>query len=104
MTCTLRMARERVMLPDNNWIWINDWTVDLSGKLGDDTDAVGWEYQADFETFTRTRRGYHRGDSCRRRRWMCTRIVRPPRLDDPLRQLKFVLESVRDENGNYNIL
>ena len=32
MTCILRMARERVMLPDNYWIWLNDWTVDLSGS------------------------------------------------------------------------
>ena len=104
MTCTLRMARERVMLPDSNWIWVNDWTVDLSGKLGDVIDADGWEYQADFETFTRTRRGYQRGDSCRRRRWTRTRIVRPPRQDDPLRQLKFVWESSRDDNGNYSIV
>jgi hypothetical protein len=104
MTCTLRMARERVMLPDSNWIWINDWSVDLSGALGEATDADGWEYEADFETFTRTRRDYKRGDSCRRRRWTRTRIVKPPRLDDTLRQLKFVWESSRDDNGNYSVL
>jgi SHR-binding domain of vacuolar-sorting associated protein 13 len=104
MTCTLRMARERVMLPDSNWIWVNDWVVDLSGKLGDATDADGWEYEADFETFTRRRRGYRRGDSCRRRRWTRTRIVKPPRLDDPLRQLKFVWESSKDDNGNYSVV
>lgn len=90
MTCTLHMARERVMLPDPNWIWLSDWTVDLSGKLGDATDADGWEYQTDFETFTRKRRDYQRGDSCRRRRWTRIRIVKPPMLEDPLRQLKIV--------------
>lgn len=104
MTCTLRMARERVMLPSDDWIWVNNWSVDLSGKLGEDTDADGWEYEADFETFTRTRRYYKRGDSCRRRRWTRMRIVKPPRLDDPFRQLKFVWETSKDDNGNYNVL
>ena len=99
MTCILRMARERVMLPDSSWIWVNDWSVDVSGEFGESTDADGWEYQADFETFTRTRRFYKRGDSCRRRRWTRTRIVKPPRLDDPSRLLKFVWETSRHEGG-----
>ena len=103
MTCTLRMARERVMLPDSRWMWVNEWTVDLSGSLGESTDSDGWEYSADFETFTRTRRYYERGDSCRRRRWTRTRIVAPPRLGDPLRQLKFVWETSTDEDGNYSV-
>lgn len=99
MTCILRMARERVMLPDSNWLWVNDWSADLSGKFGESTDADGWEYEADFETFTRDRRFYQRGDSCRRRRWTRTRMVKPPKLDDPYRQLKFVWETSRDETG-----
>jgi hypothetical protein len=103
MTCTLRMARERVMLPDSNWIWVNDWAVDLNGKLGESTDTDGWEYEGDFETFGRTRRYYQRGDACRRRRWTRTRIVKPPRLNDPLRQLKFVWEPSHDDNGNYTV-
>lgn len=103
MTCTLKMARERVMLPDNNWLWVNDWTVDLSGELDVSTDADGWEYEADFETFTRKRRGYQRGDSCRRRRWTRTRIVKPPRPDDPFRQIKLVWEATKDDNGNYHV-
>jgi hypothetical protein len=100
MTCTLRMARERVMLPDNSWIWVNDWSVDLTGSLGESTDADGWEYQADFETFSRTRRDYSRGDTCRRRRWTRTRIVRPPRLEDPARPLMFVWDKSTDRQGN----
>jgi len=103
MTCTLRMARERVMLPDDSWMWVNDWKVDISGNLGVTTDADGWEYQADFETFTRTRRFYIQGDACRRRRWTRTRVVRPPRLDDPYRLLRFVWETSRDENGNFKV-
>jgi hypothetical protein len=103
MTCILRMARERVMLPDNQWLWVNDWTADLSGKFGEATDADGWEYEADFETFTRDRRFYVRGDSCRRRRWTRTRMVKPPRLDDPYRLLKVVWETSRDDTGNYSI-
>eukprot|EP00934_Nitzschia_sp_Nitz4_P006272 Nitzschia sp. Nitz4//scaffold62_size106224//52646//63438//NITZ4_004359-RA/size106224-processed-gene-0.169-mRNA-1//-1//CDS//3329555865//6262//frame0 len=104
MTCILRMARERVMLPDTSWMWVNDWKVDVSGAFEEATDADGWEYQADFETFTRTRRFYNRGDSCRRRRWTRTRIVRPPRLDDPRRLLKVVWETSRDEGGNFKIV
>lgn len=96
MTCTLRMARERVMLPDSNWMWANEWTVDLTS---DCADSDGWEYAADFETFTRVRRNYERGDSCRRRRWIRTRIVKPSSLH--LRQLKLVWESREAENGNY---
>ena len=103
MTCILRMARERVMLPDNNWMWVNDWTVDVSGDFGESTDSDGWEYSADFETFVRVRRFYNRGDCCRRRRWTRTRIVKPPRLDDPNRLLKFVWETSRDEHGNFKI-
>jgi hypothetical protein len=97
------MARERVMLPDSSWMWVNDWSVDVSGDFGESTDADGWEYQADFETFTRTRRFYNRGDSCRRRRWTRTRIVKPPLLDDPSRLLKLVWETSRDEGGNFKI-
>jgi hypothetical protein len=104
MTCTLRMARERVMLPDNNWVWVNDWTIDLYGTLGESTDSDGWEYQADFETFSKNRRYYERGDACRRRRWTRTRMVKPPRLDDPNRLLKFVWESSKDDNGNISVV
>jgi hypothetical protein len=82
---------------------VDNWTVDVSGEFGESTDADGWEYQADFETFTRTRRFYTRGDSCRRRRWTRTRIVKPPRLDDPRRLLKVVWDTSRDDKGNFKI-
>ena len=103
MTCILRMARERVMLPDDNWIWVNDWSVDVSGEFEESSDADGYEYSADFETFTRTRRFYTRGDSCRRRRWTRTRMVKPPPLNDPRRSLKVVWKTILDETGNYKI-
>eukprot|EP00536_Pseudo-nitzschia_multiseries_P006274 jgi/Psemu1/318867/estExt_fgenesh1_pm.C_1300027 len=103
MTCILPLARERVMLPDNNWMWVNDWTVDVSGEFEHSSDADGYEYSADFETFTRTRRFYKRGDCCRRRRWTRTRIVKPPLLNDPLRPLKIVWKTFVDEMGNYKI-
>lgn len=82
---------------------MNNWTVDVSGDFGESTDADGWEYQADFETFTRSRRFYKRGDSCRRRRWTRTRIVKPPKLDDNNRLLKIVWETSRDDKGNFKI-
>ena len=103
MTCILRMARERVMLPDDNWMWLNDWNVDISGTFERSSDADGYEYSGDFETFTRTRRFYERGDSCRRRRWTRTRIVKPPQLNDPSRPLRVVWKTVVDEMGNYKI-
>jgi Integral peroxisomal membrane peroxin len=74
MTCMLRMARERLMLPDNRWIWVNDWSVDTEGTLEIETDADGWSYAMDFETFSNTKCYYERGAACRRRRW--TRTVR----------------------------
>jgi Vacuolar-sorting-associated 13 protein C-terminal/SHR-binding domain of vacuolar-sorting associated protein 13 len=103
MTCILRMARERVMLPDNNWIWLNDWTVDVSGAYGESTDCEGWEYEADFETFNRNRRFYKRGDSCRRRRWTRTRMIRPPPLSDPQRPIFLVWETSRNNSDNFVI-
>ena len=83
------------------WIWCNDWTVDLGGTLGENTDADGWEYQYDFETFSRNRRSYKRGDNCRRRRWTRTRMIRPPKLDDPKRALYFVWETKQEKDGDY---
>jgi SHR-binding domain of vacuolar-sorting associated protein 13 len=103
MTCMLSMARERVMLPDSKWIWVNDWTVDVNGRLGEETDADGWSYETDFETFSKVKRHYKRGDGCRRRRWTRTRMVKPPSFEDPFRQLKFVWETSKDENGCFSV-
>jgi hypothetical protein len=103
MTCMLNIARENVLLPDSRWIWLNDWTVDVSGRLDEQTDADGWSYESDFETFSSTKRHYLRGDACRRRKWTRTRMVRPPLLNDPLRQLKFVWETSKDEKGCFVI-
>lgn len=103
MTCMLSMARERVMLPDSRWFWINDWTVDVNGKLGEETDADGWSYETDFETFSRRKRHYARGDTCRRRKWTRARMIRPPPIDDPFRPLKFVWETTRDDNGCFKV-
>jgi hypothetical protein len=103
MTCTMLMARERVLLPDSNWMWLNEWCVDVSGSLGKTTDADGWEYQADFETFSRERRYYQRGDTCRRRRWTRTRMVRRSTMYDPCRSVKVVWGSLKDDEGNIQI-
>jgi hypothetical protein len=42
-----QMARESDV-PGNNWIWVNDWTVDLSGSLGESTDSDGWGTKLEF--------------------------------------------------------
>ena len=100
MTYILRLSRERVMLPDPNWIWVNDWTVDLNGEYGVTIDGDGWEYGVDFQEFNRSRRFYKRGDNVRRRRWTRTRIVKPPPLTDPLRPLQLVWETRRESDGS----
>lgn len=103
MTCTLEMARDRLMLPDSNWIWTDDWTVDVGGEIGEAIDSDGWEYEEDFENFSSKPRYYRRGDTCRRRRWTRTRILRPPSLDDHNRVLKCVWETTTDVNGNKSV-
>ncbi len=72
MTCIHNLNREQFMLPDNKWMWVNDWSVELDGKLGKDIDADGWSYSTDFETFSSNKQFYHRGAACRRRRWTRT--------------------------------
>ena len=49
------------------------------------------------------RRTYKRGDTVRRRRWTRTRMIMPPKLDDPYRPLSIIWESVRSEDGGYSL-
>uniref|UniRef100_A0A7S1BUD7 Vacuolar protein sorting-associated protein 13 VPS13 adaptor binding domain-containing protein n=1 Tax=Corethron hystrix TaxID=216773 RepID=A0A7S1BUD7_9STRA len=103
MTCVLPKKREGATLPDNSWLWLDDWTVDVGGVLGDTTDDDGWEYESDFDCFSRNRRAYRRGDNVRRRRWTRTRMLMPPKLDDPRRKLLMVWETTQDKEGNFEI-
>lgn len=73
LTCRHRCAKESFVLPNHNWMWANDWEIEIIDDLRQN-DADGWEYSSDFETFSRERRSYRRGDLCRRRRWTRTRI------------------------------
>jgi len=97
---TLKLARERVVLPDDSWVWANSWEVHVCREYDETTDADGWEYERDFESFRRSRRSYKRGDTCRRRRWSRTRMIKPPRLDDPFRPLSLIWESRRQTDGS----
>jgi hypothetical protein len=72
MTCKTRLCRDRFVLPDNRWMWVNEWSVQVSGKLGRKVDADGWSYSSDFETFLNETHFYRRGAACRRRRWTRT--------------------------------
>ena len=56
-------------LPDESWMWINDWEVLVNDDLLRN-DADGWEYATDFETFGTCSRSYQQGDLVRRRRWV----------------------------------
>ena len=91
-TCTIERTRNSLELPDSSWIWINDWEVDI----GEATDADGWEYATYFDAFNQTRRGYLRGDTCRRRRWNRTRAVRKPKASRALTNFYMVLESFKE--------
>lgn len=104
MTCMLSLSRDNVLLPDSKWTWVNDWTVDVSGALGEETDSDGWSYETDFDCFTRKKRHYQRGDSCRRRRWTRTRMIKPPPMNDPQRRLHIVWESAKDDAGCYRVM
>eukprot|EP00804_Cyclotella_cryptica_P006412 CCRYP_014275-RB/>CCRYP_014275-RB protein AED:0.05 eAED:0.05 QI:2525/1/1/1/0.91/0.84/13/302/2635 len=103
MTCRVRCTKDSVTLPGNDWIWVDDWQVETDDGLGVTNDADGWEYEADFDTFTAVRRFYKRGDSCRRRRWTRHRIIKPPKLDDPFKVFSLVWELKKDENGSITI-
>lgn len=64
MTCRLKCTKDSIILPGNDWIWADDWEVEIHDELGVTNDADGWEYEADFDTFTAVRRFYKRGDTC----------------------------------------
>jgi len=100
MTCLFPISRERAILPNWNWVWANDWTVDLAGDYGETIDADGWEYAETFEAFGRTRRFYKINDACRRRKWTRTRLIIPPKPYDPLCPLLLVWKCSIDSNGN----
>lgn len=91
-SCTMQRTKHSVELPDSSWIWINNWEVDV----GPTTDADGWEYAADFGAFDQTRRRYHKGDICRRRRWTRTRAVRKLKPVSKLANVYMVLETSKE--------
>lgn len=99
MTGVLRMERDRVTLPDNKWIWANDWTIDLPGDYGELSDGDGWEYGKDFKSFRQNGRYFKVGDTCRRRRWTRIRLIKPPKINDPLRPLHIQWTSMHTPNG-----
>ncbi len=101
MTGMLRLERDRVMLPDNKWIWANDWSISNPGNSSETADADGWEYAKDFKSFGHKSRFFEEGDTCRRRRWTRTRLMKPPKLKDPLRPLSVAFNSFKDSDGNH---
>ena len=91
-TCTTLRTRDSVELPDMSWMWINEWEVDVDT----DTDEDGWEYSSDF-AFGHTRRNYRRNDSCRRRRWSRTRVMKRKSSPSPiLSNLYMVMETMKE--------
>lgn len=64
LTGRLKKTKESIILPGDDWIWADKWEVEIHDEFGVTTDADGWEYSADFETFTANRQYYKRGDLC----------------------------------------
>lgn len=75
---TGKPAREpRAIQPPHHWRWVEpEWKVVLSGVVGKEIDADGWEYAVNFNSFTATskRRSKQAADCVRRRRWTRTRV------------------------------
>eukprot|EP00624_Nannochloropsis_granulata_P003224 evm.model.NODE_26333_length_6330_cov_16.381674.2 len=82
--------RENITLPSPEWMWLDDWHVDMGlGEVGTEIDVEGWTYGVEFPGFTlnRIKRTHRDMDGVRRRRWIRTRVPLPPALDDPTRPL-----------------
>lgn len=94
------LEKESVMLPDNKWIWANEWSVEIPSGYGDCVDADGWEYADDFKSFGFISRFYEGGNMCRRRRWTRTRMMKPFKLDERSRPLSIVCSSSSSNNGD----
>lgn len=67
----------------DKWEWLDTWTVDMQGKLGEEIDGNGWEYANSFSHFSMVsnRRVGSSMDCCRRRRWTRTRIPASATMD-----------------------
>eukprot|EP00970_Alexandrium_tamarense_P017406 scaffold9505_cov202-Alexandrium_tamarense.AAC.2 len=100
MTGTIETKRDTFIVPDGSWTWANEWEVEVNDGLGENNDCDGWEYSSDFETFTEKRRFYERGDTCRRRRWTRTRLIK--KVSDVNRTLPVVWE-VRKEGNDARV-
>ena len=101
LTCSNPLYRDQVTLPNDKWVWANEWTVDMNGNYSETTDADGWDYATDFDTFTRVRRFYKRGDFCRRRKWSRTRIFKSPLPDISGRSLPILWETKQRDDGGF---
>lgn len=75
-TFSMTMDKDRSILPDNKWIWLNDWEVEVSGELGKEIDADGWDYSNSFYKFGKERQYFREGSVCRRRRWLRCRMLK----------------------------
>lgn len=97
-TFTLKVDRDRHMLPDTRWIWINNWEVDVSGEFGTEIDADGWDYATDFKSFTMSKRFFKEGDKCRRRKWMRVRMMKTQLVDHVMRPIPIIMQYLTVDN------
>eukprot|EP01038_Epipyxis_sp_PR26KG_P008440 gene8440-11417_t len=72
----IERTRDSIILPPF-YTWMDEWKVDMSGRVGKEMDSEGWEYANTFGQFTlssipRTKQSL---DVVRRRKWVRTRAV-----------------------------
>ena len=100
LTNTSNKKKGDFLLPNKNWMWLDDWNVEVGKDLGSRNDSDGWSYGTDFECFSKDPRSYEIGDLCRRRRWTRTRAIRSPQGDVEDRALPIVWEVRKEGNTN----
>ena len=83
------------------WEWQGSWTVCMRGKVGEEIDEEGWEYSTSFNNFSvaNVRHNYKSLDSCRRRRWINSRVPSTAHLAEKHRPLNIIWDVTVQKNG-----
>jgi len=102
---SFRLMKDEAMLPDNSWVWADEWRIELAGEYEKDSDADGWEYAEDFAKFQdgkRKRRFFRAGDVCRRRKWTRTRLTKA-QLSDKIAHRVPLVWRLSFQDSCYNV-
>ena len=64
-TGRVKLEKDDIKLPSNQWNWVTEWEVDFN--LPEGVDKAGWQYALDFPASYHSNRKFN--DFVRRRRW-----------------------------------